>query len=235
MRSTHTYAVLEISPEAHAEIKAKLLKAGYQHAISGETIDMHGIALESEAQPAGVHHCHCSAVHKCDINVHPDPVVHAALSDLVEAMSRYDVQTGSSSRVTMHTDCYSGGQFHSHTFNDGADVYPPSLNLSVDKFGAVHGTSEAIAKFREFAAARAKLDKHGDKLCVGMQPVKIPLHTVALDVDAKGVATRIEDQFVNVQAEGDAITGEIVIEWPVSGAALAKLVHPVDEEAFKRP
>jgi hypothetical protein len=48
MRSTHTYAILEISPEAHAEIKAKLLVAGYGDQIDGETIDMHGIAVEPE-------------------------------------------------------------------------------------------------------------------------------------------------------------------------------------------
>ena len=46
MMSTHTYVVLDISPAAHAEIKAKLLAGGYQHAIDGDTIDMHGIALE---------------------------------------------------------------------------------------------------------------------------------------------------------------------------------------------
>ncbi len=50
MRSTHTYVVLEISPEAHAEIKAKLLAAGYSHAIDGETVDMQGIAVEPERQ-----------------------------------------------------------------------------------------------------------------------------------------------------------------------------------------
>ena len=48
MRSTHTYAILEVSPAAHAEIKAKLLAADYGHAIAGDTIDMHGIALEPE-------------------------------------------------------------------------------------------------------------------------------------------------------------------------------------------
>ena len=52
MRSTYTYAVLEVSPAAHAEIKAKLLAAGYQQAINGDTIDMHGIALEPEAETA---------------------------------------------------------------------------------------------------------------------------------------------------------------------------------------
>jgi len=46
MTSTHTYVVLEISPEAHAEIKAKLLAAGYSDQIHGDTIDMHGIAVE---------------------------------------------------------------------------------------------------------------------------------------------------------------------------------------------
>jgi hypothetical protein len=51
MRSTHTYVILEISPEAHAEIKAKLLAADYGHAIDGETIDMHGIALQPGGEP----------------------------------------------------------------------------------------------------------------------------------------------------------------------------------------
>lgn len=50
---SHTYAVLEVSPEAFAEIKAKLLAAHYDHALSVdgdgvETIDMHGIGLQVE-------------------------------------------------------------------------------------------------------------------------------------------------------------------------------------------
>lgn len=45
---TCAYVILEISPEAHAEIKAKLLAAGYQHAVDGDTLDMQGIALEPE-------------------------------------------------------------------------------------------------------------------------------------------------------------------------------------------
>ncbi len=46
MRTTHTYALLPISNEAHREIKALLLAAGYDHAVNdaGE-LDMHGIAL----------------------------------------------------------------------------------------------------------------------------------------------------------------------------------------------
>jgi hypothetical protein len=54
MRLTHTrtYAILEVSPEAFTEIEHKLRKAGYGHAFSRNegalTIDMHGIALQSE-------------------------------------------------------------------------------------------------------------------------------------------------------------------------------------------
>ena len=46
---TYTYVLLEVSTPVYEEIKAKLLEAGYQHAINeaGE-IDMHGIALVSE-------------------------------------------------------------------------------------------------------------------------------------------------------------------------------------------
>lgn len=46
MRSTHTYALIEISGPAFNEIAQKLLKAGYQHAFGGNgEIDMHGIGL----------------------------------------------------------------------------------------------------------------------------------------------------------------------------------------------
>lgn len=52
VRTTHTYAVLEISPEAYGEIRGKLSEAGYDHAfddtrLDGELIDMHGIALKA--------------------------------------------------------------------------------------------------------------------------------------------------------------------------------------------
>lgn len=54
--STHTYAVLEISPSAYAEIAAKLRQAEYTHAFQRdggrELIDMHGIALAIEGPPA---------------------------------------------------------------------------------------------------------------------------------------------------------------------------------------
>lgn len=53
LTQTHTYAELEVSAEAYAEIAAKLIEAGYDHVFerSGKgvenrgAIDMHGIAL----------------------------------------------------------------------------------------------------------------------------------------------------------------------------------------------
>lgn len=48
-RTTHTYAMLELTQPAFDEIKAKLEKAGYQdqfhNEIDGLFIDMHGIAV----------------------------------------------------------------------------------------------------------------------------------------------------------------------------------------------
>lgn len=46
---THTYALLEVSRPAYEEIQAKLIEAGYDHAINKDgEIDMHGIALVPE-------------------------------------------------------------------------------------------------------------------------------------------------------------------------------------------
>lgn len=54
MRTTHTYAVLDVSPEAYAEIRDKLANAGYAnqfHDHDGhEVIDMHGIAIRAESE-----------------------------------------------------------------------------------------------------------------------------------------------------------------------------------------
>lgn len=59
--ATHTYALLAVSKATYDEIKAKLVAAGYEHAITGiaalrqsgrctgaEVIDMHGLALHEE-------------------------------------------------------------------------------------------------------------------------------------------------------------------------------------------
>lgn len=54
VKSTYTYAILEVSKAAYEEIKKKLEDAGYHHALhthEGEptpVIDMHGIGLKQE-------------------------------------------------------------------------------------------------------------------------------------------------------------------------------------------
>lgn len=49
---SHTYAILLVSKKTYAEIRMKLIRAGYEHAIDevvrGEILDMHGIALQEE-------------------------------------------------------------------------------------------------------------------------------------------------------------------------------------------
>lgn len=50
LRGTHTYAILEVSPEAYNEIHEALERAGYHHTFiqgrgEAEIIDMAGIAL----------------------------------------------------------------------------------------------------------------------------------------------------------------------------------------------
>lgn len=56
LRTTHTYAVLQISRAAYDEIRGKLLEADYGHALHREEgfelIDMRGIALQSLEVPA---------------------------------------------------------------------------------------------------------------------------------------------------------------------------------------
>jgi hypothetical protein len=56
LRSTYTYAILEVGSEFYREVREKLEAAGYTHAFhadtEGEVIDMHGIALRAEPEPA---------------------------------------------------------------------------------------------------------------------------------------------------------------------------------------
>jgi len=55
IRSTHTYATLDVSHATYIEIKEKLEKAGYSDQFhddrDGVVIDMHGIALKDEGKP----------------------------------------------------------------------------------------------------------------------------------------------------------------------------------------
>jgi hypothetical protein len=52
MRTTRTYAILEVTPEIYNQIRKLLAEAGYEHAFhgdrDGEVIDMHGIALQGK-------------------------------------------------------------------------------------------------------------------------------------------------------------------------------------------
>lgn len=56
MRSTYTYALLDVSAETFREIRQKLEAAGYAHALHGDLIDMRGIAL---ASPTLFEQCRC--------------------------------------------------------------------------------------------------------------------------------------------------------------------------------
>jgi hypothetical protein len=52
MRTTRTYAILEVEPEIYNKIRKLLEDAGYGHAFHRgnndlEVIDMHGIALQA--------------------------------------------------------------------------------------------------------------------------------------------------------------------------------------------
>lgn len=74
--------------------------------------------MSPETKPSSAaHHCNCKDVTKCQIFVHPDPGVTAALNKLVEEMTRYDEETGAISAVIMHSDRHDGGTFHSETRN----------------------------------------------------------------------------------------------------------------------
>ncbi|MDP3717116.1 MAG: hypothetical protein Q8T13_05020 [Acidobacteriota bacterium] len=57
MRSTHTYAVLDVPRSVYGAVRALLGAAGYDHAFQqdreGEVIDMHGIALRSQGGQPG--------------------------------------------------------------------------------------------------------------------------------------------------------------------------------------
>ena len=60
MATTHTYATLEVSKGAYAEIRKKLEDAGYQYAFHEDgLIDMYGIALKLDADspPCGGDRC----------------------------------------------------------------------------------------------------------------------------------------------------------------------------------
>ncbi len=68
IRSTHTYATLEVSAEAYDEIYKLLELADYQHAFHDGLIDMHGIAL-GRAKPLGPPHWSTIRVVELELSV----------------------------------------------------------------------------------------------------------------------------------------------------------------------
>lgn len=55
---TYTYGIMNVSPACFDEIKKKLIAVQYHHALhnDGKTIDMHGLALEVQAEPRPTPH-----------------------------------------------------------------------------------------------------------------------------------------------------------------------------------
>ncbi len=71
---TYTYAILQISPEAHREIRDALAEAGYQHAFHDDNvIDMHGIALQPRPGEDSV------LWHQSGVNAEGEPFVQLLL------------------------------------------------------------------------------------------------------------------------------------------------------------
>lgn len=63
IRSTHTYAILDVSPAAYREIEGKLRDAGYEHLLNDDgeghtVIDMHGLALRVDPDVEEKPHAH---------------------------------------------------------------------------------------------------------------------------------------------------------------------------------
>lgn len=56
MRASYTYAIMEVSPRVHAEVRRRLVEADHDHAVHagdsefGEVLDMRGIALAVERE-----------------------------------------------------------------------------------------------------------------------------------------------------------------------------------------
>lgn len=57
---THTYAILDVTAETFRELQQKLEHAGYHHAFKEDDgsliIDLHGIAIRDEDEPAPAEH-----------------------------------------------------------------------------------------------------------------------------------------------------------------------------------
>lgn len=83
MRTTYTYVTMDVSARTYAEIRAKMVDAGYIHALQqeagSEAIDMHGLALKSLPAPPRRGHLMVGVSERGDEVVvnHPDLVTDA--------------------------------------------------------------------------------------------------------------------------------------------------------------
>lgn len=97
IRNTRTYAILDVSHAAYAEIKEKLEKVGYQHVFhddhdgDGVVIDMHGIALKDEGEK------------KVFMQPHQERVVQEK-SDLSEKVDKLDTFINSGKYASLPAD-----------------------------------------------------------------------------------------------------------------------------------
>jgi len=76
MRTTHTYVVMNVSPQAFDEIRQKLVDADYMHAIhddghDGELLDMYGIALAPASEFNSYGRCYAHDMVDCPAHWRP--------------------------------------------------------------------------------------------------------------------------------------------------------------------
>lgn len=64
------------------------------------------------------HQCNCDHVTRCHIFTHPEPEIQRALNELIDAMSKYDDETGSASTLMFRSE-HSEGVFTSVTTKEG--------------------------------------------------------------------------------------------------------------------
>lgn len=89
MRSTHTFATMEVSQATYDEIKQKLLEADYHHAFVDGHLDMHGIGLAVAEAP--------KKISKCPSVFSSRPVSDDGISPLVTGLIAAEMLTASES------------------------------------------------------------------------------------------------------------------------------------------
>lgn len=121
---THTYALLEVSPAVHAEIRAKLQAAGYEHAFhredDREVIDMHGIGVvavppETRSEPPPI----------------PPPGLYwAKLNGEPDRWQPVEVHARSDGRLFV---VMLGDEGNGNVVEWGPALYPPGSGIALDE------------------------------------------------------------------------------------------------------